>query len=68
MALADAIVDELAALEDAQAGRTQAFTEAVHDYRHALAAMDWPCAAPDSITAPDDLARERFRDRRCGCK
>ena len=59
LALADATVDELAALEDTPAGRAQAFTEAVHDYRHALAVMDWSCAASDSITPPD-LAQDQF--------
>jgi tetratricopeptide (TPR) repeat protein len=59
MALADAIPEELAALEDAPAGRAEAFTEAVQDYRHALQTMGWRCPPADSLTAPD-LTQKQF--------
>jgi tetratricopeptide (TPR) repeat protein len=59
MALAGAIVEELAPLEDTAAGRRQAFSEALVDYEHALAAMDWPCTAPANVVWPD-LADDTF--------
>ena len=59
MALAGAIVQELAPLEETLAGRRQAFTEALGDYGKALTAMNWPCAAVERITWPD-LSDNRF--------
>ena len=44
-------MDPLAPLEGTQAGRAQAFSEAVADYAEALRAMNWPCAEPEARVA-----------------
>ena len=58
-ALARASGTELPPLEDNQAGRAQAFTEAVTDYAAALQGIDWPFMPPDNVTMPE-LTDERF--------